>query len=64
MPEAAPARIVREHRRDLREPEHENEIEEELERPDRVPALAHDRTLTRRVGPCDTIREARPAWEP
>ena len=53
MPEAAPGRIARENRGDLREPEDEHEIEEQLERPDRMPMLAmlftHDRKLTRRV---------------
>ena len=52
MPEPTPGRIVRENRRDLREPEHEHEIEEQLERRDRMPAvdalLDHGRTLTGR----------------
>src|SRR6185437_15179320 len=39
VPEATPGRIVRKDGRDLREPEDEDEVEEELERGDRVLAL-------------------------
>ena len=49
MPEPAPGRIVRQDRRDLREPEDEDEVEEELERRDPLLALgvllAHSRTV-------------------
>ena len=49
MAEPAPRRIIRQHRRDLREPEDEDEVEEELERRDALLALdvllAHSRTL-------------------
>ncbi len=52
--EPAPRRIVRQHRRDLRESEDEDEVEEELERGDALlplgVLLAHRRTLTREVG--------------
>ena len=51
VPEPAPGRIVRQNRRDLREPEDEDEVEEELERRDALLALdvllAHSRTLAR-----------------
>ena len=51
MPEPAPRRIVRQHGRDLRQGEHEHEIEEELERRHALSALgvylAHTGTLTR-----------------
>ena len=49
MRKPTPRRVVRKHRRDLREPEREHEIEEELERSDGLPALsvllAHERKL-------------------
>ena len=51
MAEPAPGRVVRQDRRDLREREDEDEVEEELERRDPLLALngllAHSRTLTR-----------------
>jgi hypothetical protein len=51
MGEPAPGRVVPQHRRDLRETEHEDQIEEQLERRNRVPALdallAHNQTLAR-----------------
>ena len=51
MRKPTPRRVVRKHRRDLREPEREHEIEEELERSDGLPALsvllAHERKLAR-----------------
>jgi hypothetical protein len=51
MPEPTPSRIIRQDRRDLREPEDEDEVEEELERRDALLALsvslAHSRTLAR-----------------
>jgi hypothetical protein len=51
MPEPTPRRSVRQDRRDLREPEGEDEVEEELERSDALLALgvslAHSRTLAR-----------------
>ena len=54
MREPAPRRIVRQHRRDLRESEDEDEVEEELERRDALLSLgvllAHRWTLTRQVG--------------
>src|SRR5262249_10283349 len=50
-PEPAPRRILREHRRDLREREDEDEVEEQLERRDPLLTLgvqfAHGRTLPR-----------------
>ena len=53
MPEPAPGRIVRQDGRDLREPEDEDEVEEELEWCDRVLAfgavLAHGSKLTPRA---------------
>jgi hypothetical protein len=49
MPKAAPRRIIRQDRRDLRESEHEDQVEEQLERSDALLALsmllAHSRTL-------------------
>jgi hypothetical protein len=51
VPEPAPRRIIRQDRRDLREAEDEEEVEEELERSDALLAfgllLAHSRTLPR-----------------
>ena len=51
MPQAAPGRIIRQNRCDLREREDEDEVEEELERRDALLALdvllAHRRTLAR-----------------
>ena len=51
VPDAGPRRVVREHGRDLREREDEDEVEEELERRDALFSLdvlfAHSRTLTR-----------------
>ena len=51
VPEASPRRIVRQDRRDLREREDEDEVEEQLERRDPLLALgvllAHSRTLAR-----------------
>ena len=59
MPETAPRRIIRKNRGDLREPEDEDEVEEELERSDALLALnillAHSRTLAR----SDSDRESR-----
>jgi hypothetical protein len=50
VPEPTPRRIIRQDRRDLREPEDEDEVEEELERSDPLLALnvlfGHTRTLT------------------
>jgi hypothetical protein len=49
--EPAPSRIIRQDRRDLREREHEDEVEEKLKRSDALLALgvllAHSRTLAR-----------------
>jgi hypothetical protein len=51
VPEPTPRRIIRQNRRDLREPEYEDEVEEELERGDALLALgvlfAHGRTVAR-----------------
>ena len=51
MPKPTPRRIVREHRRDLRQRKHEHEIEEELERRYALLTLSvqltHKRKLTR-----------------
>jgi hypothetical protein len=53
VPEPTPRRIIRQDRRDLCEPEDEDEVEEELERSDALLALnvllAHSRTLARTV---------------
>src|SRR6266851_7759434 len=61
--EAAPGRILRQHRRYLREPEDEDEVEEELERSDPLLSLgqllAHSRTLPRNLwGPTLAVRDA------
>ena len=61
--EAAPGRILRQHRRHLREPEDEDEVEEELERSDPLLALgqllAHRRTLPRNLWRRPVSYEAR-----
>jgi hypothetical protein len=52
VPEPTPGRIIRQHGRDLREREDEDEVEEQLERRHPLLALslllAHSRTLARR----------------
>src|SRR5262249_25512560 len=67
LPEPRPGRVVREQRRHLGEPEHEHEVEEELERCDRAlglgGSLTHGSTLYRCAPAVDQSKSySRPVW--
>ena len=53
MPETAPRRVVRQHRCDLGEREHEHEIEEEFERRYALLTLSVQLTHRRTLAPTD-----------